>query len=118
MKKTQAATWFSSFRHDGCQDRSTVIVAVLSSHGVTRTFLQTTTEGRLPSQFTLTELEERLALSGFFRAHRGYLVNLQHVKAVIPYTRNSFSLILDDESETEIPLSKSAARELRELLDY
>ena len=82
-----------------------------------QTYLQTV-EGRLPAQFTLTELEERLARSGFFRAHRGYLVNLQHVKEVIPYTRNSFSLILDDAGETEIPLSKSAARELRELLDY
>lgn len=82
-----------------------------------RALLQTV-EGRLPTQFTLTELEERLARSGFFRAHRGYLVNLQHVKEVIPYTRNSFSLILDDEEETEIPLSKSAARELRELLGY
>ena len=80
-----------------------------------RTFLQTT-DDRLPTQFTLTELEERLARSGFFRAHRGYLVNLQHVKEVIPYTRNSFSLLLDN--ETEIPLSKGAARELRELLGY
>ena len=82
-----------------------------------QTYLQTV-EGRLPAQFTLAELEGRLARSGFFRAHRGYLVNLQHVKEVIPYTRNSFSLILDDAGETEIPLSKSAARELRELLDY
>jgi ABC-2 type transport system ATP-binding protein len=82
-----------------------------------RTYLHTV-EGQLPAQFTLTELEQRLARSGFFRAHRGYLVNLQHVKEVIPYTRNSFSLILDDAGETEIPLSKSAARELRELLDY
>ena len=82
-----------------------------------RAFLQTT-EGRLPTQFTLTELEERLARSGFFRAHRGYLVNLQHVREVIPYTRNSFSLVLDDADDTEIPLSKTAARELRDLLGY
>jgi len=82
-----------------------------------RAYLQTL-DARLPTQFTLTELEERLGRSGFFRAHRGYLVNLQHVKAVIPYTRNSFSLILDDADETEIPLSKAAARELRELLGY
>jgi len=77
-----------------------------------------TTEGRLPTQFTLTELEERLSRSGFFRAHRGYLVNLQHAKEVIPYTRNSFSLRLDDSAGTEILLSKTAARELRELLGY
>jgi ABC-2 type transport system ATP-binding protein len=78
----------------------------------------TTNEGRLPTQFTLSELESRLVRSGFFRAHRAYLVNLQHVKEVIPYTRNSFSLRLNDPQNTEIPLSKSAAGELKSLLDY
>jgi len=82
-----------------------------------RAYLQTL-DNRLPTQFTLSELEERLARSGFFRAHRSYLVNLQHVKEVIPYTRNSFSLRLNDGENTEIPLSKSAAGELRELLGY
>jgi len=77
-----------------------------------------TAEDRVFTHLTLAELEERLARSGFFRAHRGYLVNLQRVKAVIPYTRDSFTLILDDPSNTEIPLSKAAARELREFLGY
>jgi len=82
-----------------------------------RAILQTR-DSRLPTQFSLGELEERLLRSGFFRAHRAYLVNLQHVKEVITYTRNSFSLRLNDPANTEIPLSKSAAGELRELLDY
>jgi ABC-2 type transport system ATP-binding protein len=77
-----------------------------------------TVEGHLPTQFTLAELEERLTRSGFFRAHRGYLVNLQHVKEVIPFTRNSFSLRLNDSDSTEIPLSKSSASELSDLLGY
>lgn len=77
-----------------------------------------TSGGRMATQYTLNELEERLARRGFFRAHRAYLVNLQHIKEVIPYTRNSFSLKLDDESGTEIPLSKAAAGELRDLLGY
>jgi ABC-2 type transport system ATP-binding protein len=81
------------------------------------TYLQTLDE-RLPTQFTLTELEKRLSRSGFFRAHRAYLVNLQQVKEVIPYTRDSFSLRLKDADGTKIPLSKSAERELRELLEY
>jgi len=80
-------------------------------------YLQTLDE-RLPTQFTLAELEKRLSLSGFFRAHRSYLVNLQQVKEVIPYTRDSFSLRLKDAAGTKIPLSKSAERELRELLGY
>ena len=82
-----------------------------------KTHLHTHDE-QLPTQFTMTDLEKRLAPSGFFRAHRGYLVNLQRVKAVIPYTRNSFSLVLDNPASTEIPLSKTAARELRDLFDY
>ncbi len=82
-----------------------------------RAFLRTS-EASLPTHFTLNELEERLARSGFFRAHRSYLVNLQHVKEVIPYTRNSFSLRLDDSARTVIPLSKAAAGELRDLLGY
>lgn len=77
-----------------------------------------TAGGRLPTQFTLAELEQRLARSGFFRAHRSFLVNLQHVKEVIPYTRNSFSLRLDDPENTTIPLSKSAAGELQALLGW
>jgi ABC-2 type transport system ATP-binding protein len=82
-----------------------------------RTYLQTL-NGRLPTQFTLTELEKRLSRSGFFRAHRGFLVNLQQIKEVIPYTRDSFSLRLKDAEGTTIPLSKAAERELRELLGY
>lgn len=62
-----------------------------------------TAGGQIPTHFTLAELEKRLARSGFFRAHRGYLVNLQRVKAVIPYTRDSFTLVLDDSASTEIP---------------
>jgi ABC-2 type transport system ATP-binding protein len=82
-----------------------------------RAYLQTGS-GSLPTQFTLAELEKRLSRSGFFRAHRAYLVNLQQVKEVIPYTRDSFTLRLKDTAGTEIPLSKSAERELRDLLGY
>jgi len=82
-----------------------------------KAYLQTAND-LFPTQFTLSELESRLSRSGFFRAHRSYLVNLQHVKEVIPYTRDSYSLRWRDEANTEIPLSKSAARELRELLGY
>jgi ABC-2 type transport system ATP-binding protein len=77
-----------------------------------------TADGRMPTQFTLSDLERRLGRSGFFRAHRGYLVNLQHIKEVIPFTRNAFSLRLDDAAGTLIPLSKTAAAELRDLLGY
>jgi len=67
---------------------------------------------------TLQELEGRLTGRGFFKAHRAYLVNLQHIKAVIQFTRNSYTLQLDDKEETMIPLSKQSEKELQALLGY
>ncbi|MGQ7034873.1 LytTR family transcriptional regulator DNA-binding domain-containing protein, partial [Escherichia coli] len=37
--------------------------------------------------------------------HRSYLVNLQRVREVITWTRNSFSLILDDERNQNLLIS-------------
>lgn len=69
-----------------------------------------------PTTFTLNELEDRLRHFGFFRCHRSYIVNLQKVREVITWTRNSYSLILDDEKKSNIPLSKSKMSELKEML--
>ena len=69
-----------------------------------------------PTTFTLNELEERLQHFGFFRCHRSYIVNLQKVREVITWTRNSYSLILEDEKKSNIPLSKSKMSELKEML--
>ena len=82
-----------------------------------KTYLRTASE-EAATNLTLQELELRLVGRGFFKAHRAYLVNLQHIKAVIQYTRNSYTLLLNDEKETMIPLSKQCERELQELLGY
>lgn len=82
-----------------------------------KTILRTASE-EATTNLTLQELETRLAGRGFFKAHRAYLVNLQHIKAVIQYTRNSYTLQLDDREETLVPLSKQSEKELQELLGY
>ncbi len=82
-----------------------------------KTYLRTASEEAV-ANFTLQELETRLVGRGFFKAHRAYLVNLQHVRAVIQYTRNSYSLQLDDQQQSLIPLSKQFEKELQELLGY
>lgn len=65
---------------------------------------------------SLTELENRLQYFGFFRCHRSYIVNLQKVREVITWTRNSYSLTLDDKSKSSIPLSKGKLAELKDIL--
>lgn len=69
-----------------------------------------------PSTLTLNELEKRLTPFGFFRCHRSYIVNLQKVREVITWTRNSYSLILEDYKKTTIPLSKSKMAVLKEMI--
>lgn len=73
-------------------------------------------EEKFPCTLTLSELENRLKHFGFFRCHRSYLVNLQRVREVVTWSRNSFSLILDDKNKTSIPLSKGRMGELKEIL--
>lgn len=75
-----------------------------------------TKEGDWTVSFTLAELEERLATHGFYRSHRGYLVNLSQVREIAAWTRSSFSLRLKDGSE--IPLSKHRVAELKEVLGW
>ena len=82
-----------------------------------KTYLRTANE-EATTNLTLQELESRLAGRGFFKAHRAYLVNLQHIKAVIQFTRNSYTLQLNDKQETMIPLSKQSEKELQTLLGY
>ena len=65
---------------------------------------------------TLSELEVKLVPFGFFRSHRSYIVNLQRVREVITWTRNSYSLVLDDVHKSSIPLSKNSLKELEDRL--
>ncbi|GAB6927899.1 LytTR family transcriptional regulator DNA-binding domain-containing protein [Paenibacillus sp. JCM 10914] len=66
---------------------------------------------------TLTELEQRLLNFGFFRCHRSYIVNLQKVREIITWTKNSYSLRLHTGKDAVVPLSRSKLHELKALLN-
>ncbi|MDD3224426.1 MAG: LytTR family DNA-binding domain-containing protein [Clostridium sp.] len=71
---------------------------------------------KFPCNMSLTDLEKRLKNFGFFRCHRSYIVNLQRVREVITWTRNSYSLNLDDKVKSSIPLAKGRIDELKDIL--
>lgn len=66
---------------------------------------------------TLTELEQKLINFGFFRCHRSYIVNLQKVREIITWTKNSYSLRLNTGKDAVVPLSRSKLQELKVLLN-
>ena len=66
---------------------------------------------------TLTELEIKLKSYGFFRCHRSYIVNLQKVREIITWTKNSYSLRLNAGKDSVVPLSRTKLNNLKELLN-
>ena len=66
---------------------------------------------------TLEELADQLDPALFWRAHRSYLVNLQHIREVVPWFKSTYKLRMDDRRTTEIPVSRSQTRRLRELFN-
>src|SRR5215471_10849348 len=66
---------------------------------------------------TLEELQEQLDPEDFWRVHRSYLVNIQHIREVVPWFKSSYQLRMDDPKRTEIPVSRAQTKRLRELFN-
>jgi two-component system, LytTR family, response regulator LytT len=64
---------------------------------------------------TLEELLASLDPGMFWRAHRSYLVNINRIREVVPWFKSSYQLRMDDKKQSEIPVSRSQTKRLREL---
>lgn len=65
---------------------------------------------------TLDELQNRLDPAVFWRVHRSHLVNINKIKEIVPWFSRNFLLRMRDAKGTEIPVSRSQTRRLREYL--
>lgn len=66
---------------------------------------------------TLEELMDQLDPETFWRAHRSYVVNIQHIREVVPWFKSSYQLRMDDPQKTEIPVSRAQTKRLRDLFN-
>jgi two-component system, LytTR family, response regulator LytT len=66
---------------------------------------------------TLEELLEQLDPAHFWRAHRGFVVNIDHIREVVPWFKSSYQLRMNDKAQTEIPVSRTQTKRLRELFN-
>jgi DNA-binding LytR/AlgR family response regulator len=66
---------------------------------------------------TLEELMDQLDPEAFWRAHRSFVVNIQHIREVVPWFKSSYQLRMDDPKKTEIPVSRAQTKKLRELFN-
>ena len=66
---------------------------------------------------TLEELLEQLDPANFWRAHRGFVVNINHIREVVPWFKSTYQLRMNDKQQTEIPVSRAQTKRLRELFN-
>ena len=67
---------------------------------------------------TMADLERRLKPGVFFRSHRSSIVNLNHVREIVPWFGGKYKIVMDDSAGTEVTLSRARARQLREILPW
>jgi two-component system LytT family response regulator/two-component system response regulator LytT len=65
---------------------------------------------------TLDELQARLDPDVFWRVHRSHLVNITKIKEIVPWFSRNYLLKMKDPKATEIPVSRSQTKRLREYL--
>jgi two-component system, LytTR family, response regulator LytT len=65
---------------------------------------------------TLDDLQARLDPATFWRVHRSHLVNINKIKEIVPWFSRNYILRMKDAKGTEIPVSRSQTKRLREYL--
>ena len=65
---------------------------------------------------TLDELQARLDPDVFWRVHRSHLVNINMIKEIVPWFSRNYILRMKDEKGTEIPVSRTQTKRLRDYL--
>lgn len=74
------------------------------------------TEGRTHlKQQTISNLEAVLDPAQFVRIHRSYIVNLEKVTKIEPYSKDNYVVVLN--TGIQLPISRSGYARLRNLLD-
>jgi two-component system response regulator LytT len=66
---------------------------------------------------TIEELLDQLDPTVFWRAHRSFVVNINQIREVVPWFKSTYQLRMNDKKQTEIPVSRSQTKRLRELFN-
>jgi two-component system LytT family response regulator/two-component system response regulator LytT len=64
---------------------------------------------------SLTDLEYNLENKGFFRCHKGFLINTEYIDKIFPWVHSTYMIKLK-ENNTQIPVSRHYAKKLRDML--
>jgi two-component system response regulator LytT len=80
--------------------------------------MQTSAGEKLRLRQTLKELEPRLAPHNFARVHKAFLVNLDYLAEVAPWSAGVYTIRMKDKAKTEIPMSRRYAAAIKQLTGW
>ena len=66
---------------------------------------------------TLDELQSQLDSAMFWRVHRSHIVNIHKIKEIVPWMTRNYILKMRDLNGTEIPVSRTQTKRLRDYLN-
>lgn len=66
----------------------------------------------------LKEMEKKLEPHGFIRSHKAYLVNVSKVKRVRAWFSGSYVLVMGENPQTEVPLSRRYASNFKKITGF
>lgn len=81
-----------------------------------KVLVQTQLGERYLVRYTMSDLEQKLLVDGFFRSHKSYVINLEHVREIEPWFSGTFVIRMSN-NET-VPLSRQYAKLLKEKLGW
>lgn len=64
---------------------------------------------------TISCFEKKLNDKSFFRAHRSYLINLNHIEKIIPWFNSTYKVKMKN-IDKEIPISRSSIKEFKKIM--
>jgi DNA-binding LytR/AlgR family response regulator len=77
-----------------------------------------TKKGKYKMKDTLDVLELRLGAYNFFRCHRGFLINLNHISKISPWFGANSYISKFDGFPYEIPISRNRIKEMKRILGF
>lgn len=75
-----------------------------------------TARGKFSINSSLSEIYEKLKGESFFRSHKSYIINLDHIESIEPWFNSTFNIMYKGIKEI-IPVSRTYAKEFRERMN-
>lgn len=74
--------------------------------------------GEFPSNQNLCDFERKLCNNKFMRIHRSYIINLEHVKEILPWFNNTYVIKMNKYEKDEIPISRKQIKTIRDIFEF